>query len=121
MMNQSFGKEEAKVTRDIEKANGMPAPCELKFLGYVMRPVKKRALWYDGSLEMALALEAEFPGRLEAVRDKMGNYLHQMDVITDHGKLRLMPAACLVIGLKGELYPVDADVFDQTYQLDEGT
>lgn len=111
-MRSSFGKEEAEVTRKIEKANGLHKDFE----EYRSIPHKKLALFFDGGHDQSSELEKAFPDRIEMVRDFNGNFVCQLDIVTKEGKMRLMPGDYLIMGLKGELYPCDSEIFELSYK-----
>ena len=87
------------------------------FKKYKRKPVIMEAIQYDGTEEMADKISAEdgFSGVLDYRTGKFGDFY----VYTLNGKVKVRKGDYIMRGIKGEYYPCDPHIFNETYEETE--
>lgn len=87
----------------------VPAPKAFK-----KKPLVVTAMQFDGSKESAEAIGTWFS--VVVHHHTVGKGEHVMCVPTLEGQMTALPGSWIVRGIKGEVYPVKEDIFEETYE-----
>ena len=79
------------------------------------KPVQIEAMRWDGSVQIADAIEAWSKGATSC--RLVEGFQLRIFICTSEGKMRADPDDYIIKGVKGEFYPCKPDVFDATYTV----
>ncbi len=82
---------------------------------FVKKPVEIDAVNFDGSDKLLKKLEQLWGMEYQVVKNPEG-IVRKITITTDSGEMLLNMGDWIIRGVKGEIYPCNAEVFDLTYE-----
>lgn len=88
------------------------------FKEYKKKPVVIKALKYDGTKKMSDYVTEEVGSVTQVIETdtKKGDTEYRLVIRTLEGDMTAKTGDYIIVGIKGEVYPCDAEIFEKNYQ-----